>query len=188
MNFSSQLVNRVVERYRFSFIEPRTIFDGLEHGSEMYEALFEHTNHNKRIDSTTLGLLLNSLKLEKSSFLVTPTRSHVYRGVKLTTEAADELLGKSRPTSGSLVKSFSFKLTPGSSWTTDYDQASYNSWGTFGKPVGIVVWASTSKNDFLDFRELYKLSTFRGVRLENEVMSFSSSVLCTRVDWETYGS
>ena len=136
------------------------------------EALIEHGNHNKRLPSRAISLIKHFLDNGLHSQLFVKATSKVYRGDHTTPDRFHKDTGHD-PISGNV----NLSLVPGSSWSTDYEQAQYHSYGDSSFPVEVIYEASP-RGHWLDMQPLYGLSQLRGLRLEREVICLESSIPC----------
>lgn len=110
------------------------------------------------------------------------TGKKAYRGLHVSEEEGTKILGSSVESEG-VVRGVQWQGRPGQSWTYDLDQAEYHALGRPGKPVSLVFTAPANNINGLDFRELYKLSSFRGIASEAEILAFDPTVKCDQVKW-----
>ncbi len=163
----------MVEKVAARFL--RATFD------EVLEALIAHANHNKRLPLKVVGQI--KTLLDQHPLLVSPAAPKVYRGDVATAKSFAKDVGLTLPERGS--KSVTLHLEPGSSWSTDIDQAKYHATsGTLSGGIEVLYTTHTSRGSWLDMRELYKLPQLRGLRGEREVIGLDAQVQCL-VEWVT---
>ena len=145
---------------------------------EILEALFEHANHNKRLPGRIVSLIKKNLDSPEFPMLVSPSGNRFYRGDVTSPERFQKDIGTRAEPQGKA--SVVLTLEPGSSWSYNKEQAEYHATpGSLTGGVSVIYTASPRRGIWLDMRELYKLSEFRGLRLEREVIGLDSKISCT---------
>lgn len=171
---SQSLQVRVARRY---FAD--TIDEGVE---TALEAIISYANHNKRLPTNVVQDLKKYLASDAYPHLfVPPTHAVCLRGDHTTVKLfyKDSQIDASETTEGE--RGVTLNLFPGSSWTTDPEQAQYHAYGDARFPVE-VIYEAQPKGAWLDMRLLYKLPRLRGLRLEYEVICLEEHVQC-KASW-----
>jgi len=143
----------------------------------IYEAIFAHANHNKRLPAGVIGQIKKRIGSPQYPLYVAP-QGKVYRGDHTTQERfqKDINVGKLEPKG--IIK-VTLNLEPGSSWSYDLEQATYHATsGTLNPMVEVLYSMNPISGSWLDLREFYKLSQFRGLRFEREVICLEKRVFC----------
>ena len=142
------------------------------------EALFEHANHNKRLPGQIVSFIKRNLDSPDFPLLVSPSGNRFYRGDVTSPERFQKDIGSSTESKGNARVILT--LEPGSSWSYDREQAEYHATpGAMTGGMSVLYTATSQRGVWLDMRELYKLSEFRGLRLEREVVGLDSRISCT---------
>lgn len=149
---------------------------------DAYEAVFSYANHNKRIPPSIIEYLRDGLLNGSGPSWASRGKGPVYRGdVNDQAKVEKDIQGRLDNPEGE--RNVTLHMTPGSSWSYDYDQAKYHATSGSSNPqTEILYTANASRGSWLDLVELYKLSQFRGLRLEREVICLDSSVPC-KAEW-----
>ena len=146
---------------------------------EAFEAVVEYCNHNKRMPPAVLAYLKACLDHRTGPDWVVPAIGVVYRGdvndISKITDDLGETLAQPQGT-----KRVALRLRPGSSWSTDLEQAqNHATSGSLNPQVESLNTAATHSGAWLDLREAYKTPRLRGLRLEREVICLEPTVQCS---------